>query len=70
MFDALSARSGERVAASDADAEDRFACPHCFFPVRLKVSKAGAFRPHFAHADAVHCKACGHLLNIPDEGHG
>lgn len=20
--------------------------------------------------DAVHCKACGHLLNIPDEGHG
>jgi voltage-gated potassium channel len=20
-------------------------------------------------ADAVHCKACGHLLNIPDEGH-
>jgi voltage-gated potassium channel len=19
--------------------------------------------------DAVHCKACGHLLNIPDEGH-
>lgn len=20
--------------------------------------------------DAVHCKACGHILNIPDEGHG
>jgi voltage-gated potassium channel len=20
--------------------------------------------------DAVHCKACGHLLNIPDEGLG
>ncbi|MNT92133.1 hypothetical protein D3C72_2333580 [compost metagenome] len=19
-------------------------------------------------ADAVHCKACGHILNIPDEG--
>lgn len=39
------------------------------------------FRPHKVHfpcpqcglsrhePDAVHCKACGHLLNIPDEGH-
>lgn len=31
-----------------------FACPQC------------GLRRH--DADAVHCKACGHLLNIPDEG--
>jgi voltage-gated potassium channel len=32
-----------------------FPCPQC------------GLRRH--DADAVHCKACGHLLNIPDEGH-
>jgi voltage-gated potassium channel len=32
----------------------RFACPQC------------GLQRH--DADAVHCKACGHLLNIPDEG--
>jgi voltage-gated potassium channel len=32
----------------------RFACPEC------------GLQRH--DADAVHCKACGHLLNIPDEG--
>ena len=32
----------------------RFRCPAC-----------GLLRHD---ADAVHCKACGHLLNIPDEG--
>lgn len=33
-----------------------FACPQC-----------GLMRHE---PDAVHCKACGHLLNIPDEGQG
>ncbi|AYD02522.1 potassium channel family protein [Neorhizobium sp. NCHU2750] len=33
----------------------RFACPEC------------GLQRH--DTDAVHCKACGHLLNIPDEGH-
>ncbi len=33
-----------------------FPCPQC------------GLRRH--EPDAVHCKACGHLLNIPDEGHG
>lgn len=33
----------------------RFACPEC------------GLQRH--DADAVHCKACGNLLNIPDEGH-
>lgn len=33
-----------------------FACPQC------------GLRRH--EPDAVHCKACGHLLNIPDEGEG
>ncbi|MET0358812.1 MAG: ion channel [Pararhizobium sp.] len=32
----------------------RFACPQC------------GLNRH--DADAVHCKACGHILNIPDEG--
>lgn len=32
----------------------RFACPQC------------GLQRH--DADAVHCKACGHILNIPDEG--
>ena len=31
-----------------------FRCPHC------------GLQRH--EPDAVHCKACGHLLNIPDEG--
>ena len=31
-----------------------FECPHC------------GLRRH--EPDAVHCKACGHLLKIPDEG--
>jgi voltage-gated potassium channel len=33
----------------------RFPCPQC------------GLQRH--ETDAVHCKACGHLLNIPDEGH-
>ena len=33
----------------------RFPCPEC------------GLQRH--DADAVHCKACGHILNIPDEGH-
>ena len=33
-----------------------FPCPQCGL--------------HRHEPDAVHCKACGHLLNIPDEGHG
>jgi len=33
----------------------RYSCPQC------------GLQRH--EPDAVHCKACGHLLNIPDEGH-
>ncbi len=37
-------------------AKVQFPCPQC------------GLQRH--EPDAVHCKACGHLLNIPDEGHG
>jgi voltage-gated potassium channel len=37
-------------------AKVNFPCPQCGL--------------HRHEPDAVHCKACGHLLNIPDEGHG
>jgi len=37
-------------------AKVHFACPQC------------GLQKH--EPDAVHCKACGHLLNIPDDGHG
>jgi len=37
-------------------AKVNFPCPQCGL--------------HRHESDAVHCKACGHLLNIPDEGQG
>lgn len=57
MFEALSARRGEGIAASAADPEDVFSCPKCYHPVRLRVSKTGAFQSHFSHVEVKDCDA-------------